>query len=591
MQPISKKYFWSIFFLILAVGLFVRTYHFGPWLHFELDQARDARVIDAAFQGNFWDLPLLGPKAGGTFLRLAPGYYYLQYMSGLIFGHDPVGIASFVPLLSFLLLPLLYLLLRRAFSQTESLGLVALAAVSVYLVLYGRFGWNPNLLPFFLVLGFYALLRAVEPDNEYKTRWLLGAATALVLATHFHFLAFLAVPAIVVVFLLLKRPRFSLGAWLGVIGIVAFLYLPMVLNEIEAGGANTREFFGAITEKSNKESHTLIEKTIRNVAEFGESTVIVLSGYEGASFPNVVVNSKEWGTVCDKKCDDGKWYGIAGVLLFLLGWLSLLRGWWKAHNRHASDFYLLALIWLGVSFILYLPLSYAVAPRFYLLSVPLFFIMLGSIFENLLTCKPHLKKILLVSFIGILVLSNGYFLRHRFVELSQAATVAVDSAPDRILKERIRVTLEEQENIVAYLKERQVKSGYPIYMFSEPQHRRALKYLMERQGIQNDVLGFSGVYKEGEYYLIFRSADNLEDRLTKYLTTYDLIKIHPFGTLSVVELYPKAEFIQGERQDFTIVDKKADSKAPPRYTWREFMDRQSAPPVEDDDTQDEEDTN
>ena len=45
MQPISKKYFWSIFFLILAVGLFVRTYHFGPWLHFELDQARDARGI------------------------------------------------------------------------------------------------------------------------------------------------------------------------------------------------------------------------------------------------------------------------------------------------------------------------------------------------------------------------------------------------------------------------------------------------------------------------------------------------------------------------------------------------------------------
>jgi 4-amino-4-deoxy-L-arabinose transferase-like glycosyltransferase len=585
----------SLVFLLVAVlivAFVLRTYHFGDWLHFELDQARDARVIDEGFTGNFFDLPLLGPKAGGTFLRLAPGFYYLEYLSGLLFGRDPVGIAFFVPILSFLTLPLLYLFLRRAFSRTETLGLLGIASVSVYLVLYGRFGWNPNLLPFFLVGGFYSLLRAVAYDEKHKTYWLLSAASSLILATHFHFLAFLAVPVIVTIFLFLKRPRFSWKAWIGVLAVGLFLYFPMILNEIEAGGTNTREFFGAITEKSNKEQHTLIEKTIRNVSEFGQNSVVILTGFEGATFPSVVVNDKEWGTVCDKKCDEGKWYGVLGVFFFFFGLLSLLRGWWAAHSRQISDFYLLSIIWISVSFLLYLPLSYAIAPRFYLLSAPLFFVMLGSIFQNIIPLKEHLKILLFVSTIGLLVVSNLYFLKQRFSELSQAATIAVDSAPDRILKERVRVTLEQQEKIVAYLRSRQIKSGYPVYMFSEPQHRRALKYLMERSDVQNDVLGFSGVYEQGEYYLILRSAENLEERLSKYLTTYNLIKIYPFGTLSVVELYPKKEFIQGVRQDFMIIEKKADSKAPPRYTWREFLDRQNMPTEEEiDGVQGEEESN
>lgn len=584
-----KKYGFAIAFIgVLLLGFGLRFYNFGPWLHFELDQARDARVADAAFEGSFPDLPLLGPKAGGTFLRLAPGFYYLQYLSGLVFGQDPVGIALFVAVFSFLSLPFFYLLMRRVFPRAESLGLTAVFAASVYVVLYGRFAWNPNLLVFFTIFGFYALLRAVDQQEAHRTRWFLLAAFSLALSTHFHFLAFLGVPTIVAAFLILKRARFTWKAWLGALLIAGVLYLPMVLNEIEAGWTNTQEFLGAITEKSSKENHNLIEKGIRNVSEYSQNGVVVLTGFEGSTLPAVIVQPDEFGTVCDAKCDRGKWYGVLGALFFLAGVLSFVGAWWRARDRQVSDFYLLAILWLGVSFMLFLPLSYGIAPRFYLLVTPLFFIMLGTLSAALRKRIGEKRyRALFWLIIGLLILSNLTFLHTRFSELGRAATENVNSAPDRILKEQIRVTLEQQQAVVAFFKERQEKTGYPIYMFSDPQYRRALKYLMERSGIQNDVLGFSGIYRQGEYYLVLRQRGDFESALRKYRTNYEVGEFRAFGTLMVIQMTPKPEAIAGERQDFSIVEKPADSKAPPRYTWREFFQRQNDDSLDKDDLLDE----
>jgi 4-amino-4-deoxy-L-arabinose transferase-like glycosyltransferase len=571
MQPFSKYLFWLAFVAIVVFAFYIRVDHFERWLHFELDQARDAIVIDEGFQGSFWDLPLLGPKAGGTFLRLAPDFYYLQYVSGLIFGENPSGIAFFVPILGVCLLPLLYLLFRRVFSPWESLGLMALASVSVYMTLYARFAWNPNLLPFFLTLGFYALLRAVTLDEKYRTAWFLLAALGLGLATQMHFLAFLAVPVIVGAFLLLKRARFSWQAWGGALLIVFFLYLPMALNEIRAGGTNTSEFFGAITEKSTKEQHTLVEKEIRNVSEFGLASVVILTGSESATFPNVLVNERVWGTICDAKCDKGKLLGSAGILFFLAGGLSLLVGWWRARDRKQSDFYLLALIWLGVTFVLYLPLAYAIAPRFYLLSAPLFFIMLGSIFANIIPGTVKIKQGAFFIVIVILCILNYLYLDQRFTELEKAPFNAVESAPDRILKERARVTLEQQTIISYFLRERYRETGKVLYLTSEPQHKRALKYLLERENIPMSGFNNANIYRQGLYYLVLRTGGNIEANYAKYLDRFEVAQVTPFGTLTLIELRPKEEFIIGERQDVNIPAKEAISKAPPRYTWREFF--------------------
>jgi membrane protein implicated in regulation of membrane protease activity len=296
--------------------------------------------------------------------------------------------------------------------------------------------------------------------------------------------------------------------------------------------------------------------------------MVITTGFDGGTFPAITTaDGIVW--VCKDKCDAGKWYGVAAVLLLGAGLLALVWFWWKEAERKQSDFLLLSGIWFAVTFGLFLPLAYDIAPRFFLLSGPLFFILIGLLLKAL--CKFFDKRIVFVIII-LFAVSNIYFLYQRFDELSRASTEAINSAPDRILKERIRVTLEQQNTIVDFLERRAQETGYPIYMFSEPQHRRALKYLMEKRGIENAVLGFDGIYRQGVYYLILRAQSDLEDALKKYRGSYIVGEKTFFGTLIVIELVPKPEAIISERQDFSK-PKPNDSQAPPRYTWREFFAR------------------
>ncbi len=576
---------------IMALGFFLRSYHFSDWLHFELDQARDARVVDDGLRGDFFDLPLLGPKAGGTTLRLPPAFYYLEYASAVVFGGSVVSMAIFVMVLSVFSIPIFYLLTRRYFSVKFALGLTLTFAVSEFFVMYSRFAWNPNLIPFFTLLGWYALLRSVDREEKYKERWFLVAVSMLALAMQFHFLAFVAIPVIAGGFFLLRFRRFSWKTWIGAFIIVGILYLPMMLNETETGFANSKAFVNAATKKSTKSEHSLLEKAIRGTSEHALYGMVITTGFERGTFPAIVIGTESGeliGRACDERCDRGKWYGVAAVFVFGASIIALVYLRWRESIRRKSDFLLLMGIWIGVTFLLFLPLAYDMAPRFFLLSGPVFFILIGL----LLFLIKHFfgeRKIgrqIVMWGIVLLVVSNLFSLNVRFDELARAKIDAIDSPPDRILKERIRVTLEQQNAIVDFLEIRSGETGYPVYMWSEPQYRRALKYLMEKRGIRNGVLGFDGIYQEGVYYLILRAQSDIEDALLKYRTSYTVGETISFGTLIAVEMIPKPEVIHTISQDFSKV-KPNDSLGLPRYTWREFFARSSAARAVDDDTQDE----
>lgn len=571
---------------IIGVGFFLRFYHLADWIHFELDQARDARVIDRALEGDAFDLPLLGPKAGGTFLRLGPGFYWLEYLGALLFGGAIVGGVTMVALASILSIPLFYLIARRFFSDALAYPLTLLFATSAFLTLYGRFAWNPNFIPFFTLLGFYALLRAVDTNERRQGWWLVLTFFAIGMATHMHFLAFLGLPVIVLLFLLFLRPRISLKFWSLAVSIFFLLYVPMMLNEIETGGQNSQSFFEALTEKSTKEDHPLLEKTIRNISEFGLHSTVILTGFEGATFPAIIAKNGVFGSVCDTKCDQGKWYGLSAIILLSLSLVALIWCFINEVDSRKKNVLLLSLLWFGISFGLFLPLSYGIAPRFFLLNAPLFFLLLGILLhtaQRLFFNQKAIGTLTAGAIVILLVLLNLTFLTHRFGELAEAGNSMVKSAPDRILKERVRVTLKQEQIIVDFLEQKGLEKNAPVYMFSEPQYRRALKYLMEQRGIENDVLGFSGIYRQGVYFLIVRTQSDLEDAVKKYLTSYTVGETTYFGTLVAIELIPKDDAIMAERQDFSLPENNAPSKAPPRYTFREFLERSGEPIVEEGD--------
>jgi hypothetical protein len=136
--------------------------------------------------------------------------------------------------------------------------------------------------------------------------------------------------------------------------------------------------------------------------------------------------------------------------------------------------------------------------------------------------------------------------------------------------------------LVAYFKERHEITGYPVYLTSEPHYKRSIKYLMEKASIPLGSFNMDNRYQEGLYYLVLRTEGNIEANYQKYLPYYDVVSVKPFGTLSVIELVPKANMLVGIRQDLSVPPKKADSKAPPRYTWREFLAGGAGVGAEDD---------
>lgn len=564
-----SEIFWLI--VILAVGMFLRFYHFSDWLHFELDQARDALVVREAILGGPGELTLLGMKAGGTSLRLGPGFYYLEYLSALLFGATPQGIATVVPILSVASVLLFHLFARRVFRVPLALMLTALFAVSEYLVSYGRFAWNPNPIPFFSLLGLYALLRSVSSGERYPGRWFILSAFAIGFATHLHFIAFLVLPTVALLFLLVCRPHFSVKSWGAAVFAFLLFYMPVALNEMESGGANSKAFIGALTEKSSKEARSPVEKLIRNGVEHGLGYLVVTTGIEDGGFPEIELHRD--GTVhldCDTKCQHGKVAGTVAVGVTGLSLLSLGFLWFRIRERQRSDVFLLTGIWFVVTFIVLTPLSYGFAPRFFLVQAPIPFLLIGFLIESIRISLPHGTKVAHMATVALLFLVglNLFGIAARFDELARSSTEAVDSPADRILKEKIRVPLVLQTNIVSYLKERSVETGYPVYLQSEPEHRRALKYLLERDGVW--VPSQTGVYEEGIYALVIRSQSDLADGSKKYEERYDTFKTTPFGTLTLIEFRPKAGTEDGVRQSRDDAKAKGGGVALPRLTWREW---------------------
>ena len=155
--------------LIIMAGTFLRVYQYHDFLRFNADQSRDATLVRDYLAGKE-ELPLLGPKAGGTSFRVGPAFYYFQIASAKIFGSHPDTVAYPDLLFSLLALPLLFFFLRKYFDSKTALLLVALFAVSLYAIKYSRFAWNPNSLPFWSMLFLYGL-HEIMVERERIWKW------------------------------------------------------------------------------------------------------------------------------------------------------------------------------------------------------------------------------------------------------------------------------------------------------------------------------------------------------------------------------------------------------------------------------------
>ncbi len=232
----SFSLYLGLFLLVFFLGTFFRLYRIADYANFLGDEGRDALVVKHLLEGK---LTLLGPSTSVGNLYLGPFYYYLMAPALWLSRLDPVGPAILVAILGSLTIGLVFLVGDLFFGRPAGLAAAALYAVSPTIVTHTRFSWNPNPMPFFVLLTVLSLQRLLVAKKGF---WLpiLGFSLGICLQLHYLALVFIAT---VFLFLLFSRPRVNRWWFLG--GLAAFLAInsPLAIFELRHQFVITQGFF------------------------------------------------------------------------------------------------------------------------------------------------------------------------------------------------------------------------------------------------------------------------------------------------------------------------------------------------------------
>ena len=247
------------------------------------------------------------------------------------------------------------------------------------------------------------------------------------------------------------RPKINWKFWVGSILIVIFFYFPVIVNDIKTGGKNLDEFSRAFTKKSDdKDNHNLVEKVAKDVTENALYYWIIISGAQTGDLPNLEIRGFP-DIKCAQYCRDHLEEGLLALLIFIAGGsLLVYKVGRQIKIRDAKqDFLVLNLILAGTSFIIFIPLAFDLSARFFLIIMPLPFLFVGILLDLI----PKRYKLIYWSLIGMLILSNLYFTQRFFIELKNTKNTAYELPRDRILKQKTRITLEQERAIINAIEE------------------------------------------------------------------------------------------------------------------------------------------
>lgn len=546
LREFSAKQKWEIGLLciIIGIGIFFRTYHFSDWLLFEIDQSYDTRIVSSAIGNGIENLPLLGPTAGGgRALRLGPAFYYMEYASAFIFGDTPTGHAMLVLIFSILAIPLFFVFIRRYFDTEISLGLVALFSLSSYLVLYGRFSWSPNVLPFLILLSFYALLRSVSHAEEKRDRWFLLATLAITITSQIHFNTFFTVPAIVILFLLYKRPSFKLKTWIIALGIVLTIYSPMILSDWSTHGEN----IGFFTKKMSKTSGSPLSLLTNFPKKFMMDLNYTASGYFLVNTGIDHINGKRVTDYGLQKNEHLPWR-IFAILFFLTQCIILIWNIFQEKETDRKDFLVLILLWISIPFAYFYSLissSFQIYPRFFLPLAPASIILFGLLLEKMYLQKTIFRRAIIALMVFALLIPNLLRVHTHFRELTNPKNRSSIETED-IFPNNNRLTLGEQLEITDYLHEQQSRNSYPIYLSAIHEYEPVFWYHLAKKDVSySGALDEKHLYTEGNYFLIRFTGEGMGRALSESFT---ISQKKDFGILTVYTLIPKSKEIGSQRQ-------------------------------------------
>jgi hypothetical protein len=426
------RFAWVVFVLVfLGLGIFLRTYQFHDWLRFNADQSRDATVVSNYLEGKA-DVPLLGPKAGGTDFRVGPAFYYFQIAGAKIFGNSPDKMAYPDLLFALLSIPLLYFFLRKYFDVRTAILLTAIYAVSFFAVKYARFAWNPNSLPFWSLLFLYGLHEIMLAKENHWKRWSMFTGGAIGIGIQLHTLSLLLFSLVsigVFGYLLYTRKRGVGKVVAVVIFMVIILNIPQIMSEVNTGGTNTRAFMESIGIKEKKGSG-IVANTVKDAVCFAESSTYILSGYDSSD------------TCSIKSVEQGMKNVLAfifGFTIFVGGFVFAIQALKKEEGAGKKYFLGLCIAYVSVAFLLFLPLANEISMRFFLATLFIPFVFLGLWWNFISEKVPRFSLYAVGCCAMLLAVMNVIAVCQSFADFSAYLTRS-DAGMDNVLLKEVELS-------------------------------------------------------------------------------------------------------------------------------------------------------
>lgn len=430
--------FLAAFFLIAAV---LRVYRFEDLLILKSDQARDALTIWRILFEKTADLPLLGPQVGGSLLQLGPIYTYLQIFSVKVFGAHVAAI-GYPDLFFGIMTPIaLYFLLSIFFRKCISISLSAIASVSYFLVLFSRFAWNPNSLPFFMALLMLVILLMMESSGRKRILLMSTAGILLGVISQLHLFAFLVSGGMFSIFFLWvffsrDANRISIKEAIGIGVIIILMNFPVILNEYTSRGAG---LLAGYEKKESVDRHSsIIQNVLVVVSETLEAYWLTLTGIYPVEFFEY---SPKKGLSCNDECRSQMGTSVISLGLLLSGIALLVKRLQKEKESARSIKYkLIASLIISCSVVL-LVFSQQVVVRFYLAIIPLFLLLIGFVIEAFLEQRNIFLKVIGVVLIMGSLFSNAVESIGYINNLQQAQFSSEKTKKDLRFGEESKVTL------------------------------------------------------------------------------------------------------------------------------------------------------
>lgn len=219
------------------IGAFLRLWNLDLWLHFARDEVRDIAVMRSAWETG--TPSLIGPEVKHTGFFYGPTYYMLLMLPNVLTDFAPSTSAYLIAIFGIISIPLVFAVGKMYFGTIAGLTASVLYSIAPMVVHHSRWGWNPNLLPFIVLLTMLVLAGLRRTTDPTLTRlFILALGVCAGVSIQLHLSALAIFPFIGISWLLLGIPRpkaidalISFG-----VGIVLINGIPFLGMIYERGG-------------------------------------------------------------------------------------------------------------------------------------------------------------------------------------------------------------------------------------------------------------------------------------------------------------------------------------------------------------------